>query len=342
VCYFINRERRNFGKPIKRQKMISLPYLPDENLAMIYRSVHGPNRENTGKVKDLPMDFVLNDIKPEYTLSFIGDILGLNGKKIIIDLELKRFLKGSDFIIGNFESILTNSINRKRTVFELIHTPQILTALESLITPDKMYLSIANNHAADFGKDTFLKSIEILNHKGFNVFGTKETPFVDLNGDIRVIAGSMWSNKQCDYITNFYDSHKFLIKDAFNIFFPHWGWEVLLYPSPNLISLIRYEQLLDKFDAIVGHHSHCPQPIEFRKSSVGKKLIAYCLGDFCFGNFLTHTQFNNFRYGIILRVEIGRNSDGLLQIGRVKKRFIISNLKSDNDVFIQLANKINI
>ncbi len=56
--------------------------------------------------------------------------------KLIIGESVKSFVKGSDFLIGNFEATLTEKkvINGKR------HTPQIMDALASLFALKKKIL----------------------------------------------------------------------------------------------------------------------------------------------------------------------------------------------------------
>ena len=44
-----------------------------------------------------------------------------------------------------------------------------------------------------------------------------------------------------------------------NIFYPHWGYDLELYPRTSTIKKGR--ELLTYFDAIIGHHTHAPQPI---------------------------------------------------------------------------------
>ena len=60
-----------------------------------------------------------------------------------------------------------------------------MDALATLFTPKKSYLSTANNHGGDFGKSYFSDSVYQLENRGFQIFGTEETPFLDITNDIR-------------------------------------------------------------------------------------------------------------------------------------------------------------
>jgi poly-gamma-glutamate capsule biosynthesis protein CapA/YwtB (metallophosphatase superfamily) len=217
-----------------------------------------------------------------------------------------QFIEGSDFLIGNFEATLTSDkkrINRKR------HKPQILDALANLFNPKKTYLSTANNHSADFSENRFSESVAQLKKRGFNVFGIEKTPFLDIADDLRVIGGTQWSNYPCDYVVELKESSQYIKNDSFNLLFPHWGYEMELYPRIETID--KGKELLGKFNALVGHHSHNPQPISFIPFSNDNKLIAYSLGNFCDGK-----EFEMHNYGILIKIEIGPDANDNWQVGK--------------------------
>ena len=84
-----------------------------------------------------------------------------------------------------------------------------------------------------------------------------------------------------------------------------------LYPSQQQISLGR--QLLETWDMIIGHHSHCPQPIASYSVNGRNKLLAYSLGDFTFG-----MNVSKYLSGLIVKVELGPGSDGQWAVGEVQ------------------------
>ena len=287
------------------------PYSFKETFGWLKRFLTGPSTNNYGNVGYISKSSVLNKIRPKYTISFIGDIMDVNSRDLIIGESVKSFVKDSDFLIGNFEATLTeNSVfNGKR------HKPQIMDALASLFTPQKTYLSTANNHGGDFGKDDFSYSVNQLKNRGFNVFGTEETPFLDITNDLRVIGGTQWSNYPCDYLARLEDSTHYLKQDSFNLLFPHWGYEMELYPREETVK--HGMELLSKFDALIGHHSHCPQPVSYFPMDNDKKLIAYSLGDFCDGK-----KIKMHNYGIVVKAEIGLNAVGKWQVGQCGWTFL--------------------
>ncbi|MFW9819652.1 MAG: CapA family protein, partial [Candidatus Thorarchaeota archaeon] len=295
-----------------RKSLFGSPYPLKENLGWFKRLICGPNANNSGDLRYLAKSFVLNKINPKYTISFIGDIMDVNLKDLIISDNIKHFIEGSDFLIGNFEATLTlekKRLNGKR------HKPQIMEALANLFDPKKTYLSTANNHSADFGENRFSESVTELKKRGFNVFGTEKTPFLDLAEDLRVIGCTQWSNYPCDYLVRLEDSSQHIKEDTFNLLFPHWGYEMELYPRIETIN--RGKELLNKFDALIGHHSHNPQPVSFIPFESDNKLIAYSLGDFCDGK-----EFEMHKYGILIKIEIGTDTNGDWKVGKCEWTFL--------------------
>jgi hypothetical protein len=162
---------------------------------------------------------------------------------------------------------------------------------------------------------------------------------VDLNEEIRVITGTQWSNQPCIHSCKLKESEQYLKQDSFNILFPHWGYELELYPRIGIINQGR--DLLSKFDALIGHHSHCPQPISFFNIKNLSKLIAFSLGDFCFGWDLRKKKNEMLSYGIALKTEIGVNPQGQLLIGNVDWTFLKSRPFSEKEFIVEIVNDIS-
>ena len=131
---------------------------------------------------------------------------------------------------------------------------------------------------------------------------------------IRVVAASMWSNRPFPEMVSFESLDRYCESDFFNIAFPHWGYELELFPRPAIVQIGR--QLLQRYDAIIGHHSHVPQPLTAFESGDTWKLTAFSLGDFCTG-----LRMKKYQFGIICRIDIGPGKGGLLQTGAVEWRY---------------------
>ncbi len=303
-----------------KPKYFASPYNFKETLGWFRRNFFGVTRKNKDIVTPIPKNFTLNEnVTPKYSIAFIGDIMDMNGMNLVIGQALKDFIHECDYLIGNFEATLTNA---KGAYMAQRHRSQILDALADLFDPTRTFLSLANNHAGDFGRKIFTDSINEIKARGFSIFGITEQPYIDLQENIRIIAGTMWSNQKCDYVVKFDDVDQYLKTDAFNILYPHWSYELELYPRPKTVEI--GNQLIKKFDAIVGHHSHCPQPISTSNDGINK-LIAYGLGDFCIWEKLQH-----YLYGIVLKIDIGPNQEGIWQLGKISWNYVKSAPQSEN------------
>ncbi|TET61383.1 MAG: hypothetical protein E3J52_01645 [Promethearchaeota archaeon] len=312
---------------------LTSPYSLKESLGRIKRTVFGLNKNNEGNVDYISKNHIANKITPKYTITFIGDIMDMNFKNLIIDDGVKKFVRGSDYLIGNFEGTITS----KKKIMNKRHKPQILDALETMFSPKKTYLSLANNHSGDFGICCFSHSVNQLEERDFNVFGAEKSPFVDLNEDVRVTGSTRWSNRPCNYLIELEESYQYLKKDSCNILFPHWGYELELYPRIETINHGRI--ILDKFDLLIGHHSHCPQPLSFLPFDNINKLIAYSLGDFCSG--IGGKKLEMMNYGIIIKTEIGTNPEGKWLVGKVDWSFLKSRSISKKESIVETTNNIS-
>lgn len=284
------------------------------------------NRDNPGNISYLPTKTVLNKIDVHYTIGFIGDIMSLAGRTLTLSQDLIDFFAGCDFIIGNFEGTIID--NKPVVSVKQYQFKTIIEDLKLLGPPDKIYLSVANNHAGDFSTQEFISSITQLQSAGYHVFGFRDSPYIDLNGCIRIFTGSMWANNE-DGIERAVMLNELKTSDikagAMNILFPHYAFEMELYPRTEMISLA--ESYLDIFDAMIGHHTHSPQPVSaIQKSDDRLQLIAYSLGNFCFGKTTPIVDTSKYhKYGIILKIDVGLTKDKKWATGKVNWQFIEGN-----------------
>lgn len=310
----------------KKLKRIGNPYTFKETIGWLFRNVKGPSKKNPGNIEYLPKSYQLNnDVNCKYKIAFIGDIMDMKGKSLVIDDSLKNFVNDCDFLIGNFEATITDA---KGTFMAQKHVPQIMDALADLFPPEKTYLSVANNHAGDFGEDEFLNSIHLIESRGFTIFGWDKKPYYDINEHLRVIGGTSLSNQDMDYVLMLENAVDYL-KDGFNILSSHWGYEIELFPRLETIEI--GNKLINVFDMIIGTHSHTPQPVTI--SPIEHKLIAYSLGDFCIEQRIKH-----FQYGIILKTDIGFDKENIWQVGAVNWQFTCCKSISKSECLTGIVN----
>ncbi|GAG54263.1 unnamed protein product, partial [marine sediment metagenome] len=204
------------------------------------------------------------------------------------------------------------------------------------LIPIKDDLSVRVIHTpGDFGKEIFLESVDKLHSRGFNVFGWDEQPYWDINKDLRVTAATAWSNQKMDYVFMLKNAGQYVKKNVFNLFYPHWGYELELYPRPKTVE--EGKKWIKKFDAIIGTHSHVPQAVtavESENNNGINKLIAYSLGDFCIEEKLKH-----YHYGIVLKIGIGQNNAGIWQIGLIEWHFTCCKSLSETECITTIVPK---
>jgi hypothetical protein len=214
------------------------------------------------------------------------------------------------------------------------HVPQILDALADLFPPEQTFLSFANNHSGDFGYKIWCESVRQVVDRGFRIFGTADLPAVDITEAIRVIGATQWTNQPIDYIVRLEDAESLCQPTKFNILFPHFGYELELFP--RLVTVERAKRLSRLFDAIVSHHSHIPQPITThsveKNSGLVNQVIAYGLGDFCIFDKLPH-----FHYGQVMRLAIGSDPEGVLKTGRLEWQFLKCSLVEESTLETEIT-----
>lgn len=298
------------------KKFIATPYNTKESIGWVMRHVTGPSKKHSGLVKGMPQRHELNrDVTVKHRLAVIGDIMTVRSAGVEFGRNLRGFIKGSDYLVGNFEGTITDAVKPGLSLlFEERHAPKIIGVLADLFPPEKTCLCVSNNHSGDFGKTEFFKSIELLEAEGFRLFGWVERPHIDIENSLRLVCGTMWTNKPCDYICMLERAEEHVRPGVFNLLYPHFGYEFEMYPRPDIVELAG--KLAQKFDALVGHHAHCPQPVTVHQAGGANKLIAYSAGDFL-GSYRT----KKYQYGMIIKAGIGTAPDGSWRIGTAEWRF---------------------
>jgi hypothetical protein len=271
------------------------PYNAKEYTATVRRNLTGPTDQFRALTDFCPRQFTLN--KPEHNrnrqpsvkplkIGFLGDIMPMKGKRWQLSEDTKTFFHGIDYLVANFEGSLGNgpySLMCQR------HHVDILQDLQAILPANRIVLSIANNHAADFDYDQFQYTTQTLEAQGFIVVGSKDKPNILLKENINIVAATQWTNQHHGYLSFLENAEQHTEKGQCNILFPHWGYEMEYFPRPDWIQ--KAKQLIEQFDLIVGHHSHVPGPVHIYKDSQGRdKTVVYSLGDSATGMGFKHYQ----------------------------------------------------
>lgn len=310
------------------------PYNWRESAGWLWRNLTGPRRADDTGVRFLPAPATLNEIAPRRRLAFLGDVMDPRGRRLAIDPAVADFLADADFLVANFEGTLTAA--RKSLPFDQVHHPRILAALAEMFPPEKTFLSVGNNHAADFGEAACRASIARLRDHGFRVFGTADEPSAAPCPEVRLLAWTRWSNRRTDFLPLGPEpAMPAAPQDAFTILYPHWGYELEWFPRPETVALGR--RLLADCDAVIGHHPHTPQPLtSYPDAASGrKKLLAFSLGDFSFFGL----RFAFYRLGLIVKLEIGPTAAGPWAAGRVDRRFTRCDADRPGELRVTFSNR---
>ena len=307
---------------------VSTPYSFNEKIAWLTNNLFGPSTKYKKLTPFIPESATLNKITPKFTIAFLGDIMMVPGRRLTFSNDLKQFFSDADYLVGNFEGTITST---QRGLLGSKHSEDILIDLKALFPAERIILTNANNHTCDYPRQELDRSYQLQKQHGFIPIGLKQEPTVLLAERINIASVTKWSNKPCTYLADFNDIDRaYNTSAAFNILSPHWGYEMQLYPHPKQIE--KGKQLLNKWDMIVGHHSHVPQVITSYKVNSSDKLLAYSLGDFT-----TFAKPDRYLYGIIVKAEIGPDAKGKWQVGKVEWRFSYVNHLDRSNSRIELT-----
>ena len=230
-------------------------------------------------------------------LLFAGDIV-INEQDVEISDQLKSFINSCEYKICNFEGPIPADKNRK-----IIKTgPHVFNSFQALQTMKNIGFNVAalaNNHIMDFGKDSLLNTISLLENDSIKVLGAGDCftkayiPLVLENTEEKICiinacqaefgvlkdgfegAGYAWI---CS---------PFLKKTILNavkqydsvILYLHAGLECEIFPLPELKSLYHeFADILNGKGIIIGNHPHIIQGYELYNNTP----IFYSLGNFCF------------------------------------------------------------
>lgn len=251
----------------------------------------------------------IEDAEPkigDFSMFFTGDILlqesvmdgydriGING---MISEYLEQEMIGADMTVVNEEfPFSTGGTPAPDKQYTFRVNPSYVSVFEDMGVD---VVSLANNHALDYGRDALRDTFAVLDAAGIPYVGAGETKerseeaiFIEANGRkigvlsaSRVIPVVEWNIEVCQpglFCT--YDSTRLVerIQEIgqqcdYVVVYVHWGIEKNTYPEEYQRNLAK--QYIDAgADLVVGSHSHVPQGIEYYKNVP----IVYCLGNFIF------------------------------------------------------------
>jgi poly-gamma-glutamate synthesis protein (capsule biosynthesis protein) len=230
----------------------------------------------------------------------LGDVIQQGNVGYPFELVIEE-LTAADFTVGNLESSLGDIGEPANKSYTFQAPPE---AAKSLAYAGFDLLSLANNHALDYGQDALIQAISLLQREGIDVVGAgadvveATSPILLESKGVKLaflayvdvpIEGSgfdtrSWNAEPSSPGLNWSDPTNIAnavaaAKDISDIVIVllHSGYEYVEQPSPEQSAAAK--AAIDAgADLIIGHHAHVLQGLEFYKDGV----IVYGLGNFAF------------------------------------------------------------
>lgn len=254
-------------------------------------------------------------------LAFVGDLMLDDGPGKTIAAggdplaDFAPLLAKADYRIGNLECpVATTGKPSPNKIFSFRAKPEVMRVLQGRFDA----VSVANNHAGDYGKEAFMETLSWLDKAGIKHFGgganlaAAHAPlWIEAKG-LRVAvlaynefkprafeAGANWPGLAWSEDSQVVADIRAARAAGADLVIPymHWGWEREPEPTERQRRLARL--MIDEgADAVVGGHPHITQGAEIYK---GKPII-YSLGNFVFDSF----EALPLRTGWLLRMTLTR------------------------------------
>lgn len=301
------------------------PYPARDFLKVLARNLtQRPSRANPGGVDFIGRDAVVDaQVVPVMRVAFLGDLMPIGRRQLVVGDDLGELLASADHLVANLEGVIWPGQGPAPKVFaaQRHHDLRVVDALTRFVPADRIVLSLANNHAADFGPSALAETVQQVRDGGYDLIGTVDQPGVRLGGRLHVAAATRWSNQpgaDLPWLGTGPDPLATSLLDPeaeANLLVPHWGVEHELYPRLDMIEAAH--ELLERWDVIIGHHPHVPCPVSSLEHGGRPRLVAWSLGQA--SSFLRHPIY---RRGIVVVAELGPRPDGAWGVGPVSWRFV--------------------
>ncbi len=281
----------------------------------------------------LYLNFTSTFIRPDDTVSyekedpvslemaFVGDIMMDRGVRNIADkhggygyiTKYLDFLKDFEIVFGNLEGPVSDKGMDVGGIYSFRMDPLVLDHLSDY---NFSVLSVANNHAGDWGLDAFSDTLNRLDAYGISSVGggfdlkdAKEVSVIKIE-DFKVgflgftDIGPDWleaDDKNPGILLSRSDYHDVLIEKSAKevdllVVSYHFGKEYMKEPSERQRFLATKAIDLGA-DLVIGHHPHVIQPIEEYNNGV----IVYSLGNFIFDQYFSKETMEGLVFTVLVK-----------------------------------------
>lgn len=246
--------------------------------------------------------FFPNPSNEAVRLVFAGDFMVTQGDRVPeLHPQLVSLIGGADLFVATLESPVgprpLDSTARYLNRFQMSDVYFDAVTAQFARPPGTTALSVAANHAGDYGREGFTETLQELDKRGFVVVGRHEpasagTEVVECRGlRLGLVAWTHWMQPGEPFTPDApgivrskdvrsTDWHTVREREGIDslIGLPHWGYEFRRFPEANTRSLARDLIESNGFSLIAGSHPHIIQPVEWFSGG----LCAYSLGNFIF------------------------------------------------------------
>ena len=282
-----------------------------------------------------------------FTLTSLGDTLchntqywdAYNSKTDEYDFsyvyeDIKNYTLSSDITIGSLETTFAGK-EKGYSNYPTFNTPDSLATALKDIGVD--VVSLAGNHALDYGYTGLCRTIDVFNNIGLSHLGTYKTAedqekilIKDVKGvKIAFINYTYGTNgiplpSGKDFCVNLID--KDFIKKQINqakeqnvdmiVTCMHWGTEYRTTANSEQKDLANF-LFENGVDVILGNHPHVLEPMEKKTITLQDGTTKDVFVVYALGNFTADQRDEITRDSAILNLTITKNSDGKISIDKV-------------------------
>lgn len=195
-------------------------------------------------------------------------------------------------------------------------------------------VTIANNHIYDYGSQGITDTINALKENNIDICGEGYKILKDIQGIKFGFLGYTGWQYSDELKNKILSDIKELRNQGAKVIIPyfHWGIEGTYEPYDVQQKLARFS-IDNGADAVIGSHPHVIQSMENYKG----KLIAYSLGNFCFGGNSNPPDKRTF----ILQIKVNVEDDKLSHFEYKVIPAMISSRSDKNDYIPTLATNVN-
>ncbi|KND49057.1 MAG: poly-gamma-glutamate synthesis protein (capsule biosynthesis protein) [Parcubacteria bacterium C7867-005] len=277
---------------------------------------------------------------------FVGDMmLDRNVRRVAekqgfeyLIADVKSLFDDLDLTIGNLEGTITENESiaiKNNKILRFTFDPSVATSLLSLGFDG---VSLANNHAYDFGEEGYEETINNLGEEGIFSFGSvlnneNQSRRVNIKDEYVCFVGyHELYNPNIDSTVR--EIQTIESECDFTIVLAHWGVEYSTKESKSQREK-GYVFVDSGADLIIGTHPHVIQPIEIYKN----KAIFYSLGNFIFDqDFSLET-----RQGLTVRLVLSddRVTYKIIGIEMLKSKLYFPEENSFDDAMDVITSKLS-